>query len=188
MKRMIIALGAVTMLLGGIGCEGEQRTLRWSWAPPAPMPKSNRATAVMDEKIVTVGGTFWVEREGEKDLKIWETRVDLLNTKTMAWKKLPQYPRPAGYPYATFIGSIFVTTEGDIGTKSYALYADGSFYNFVGESSQVRDVTLALEGASAAVPEPSTLGLLGVGAISMVVYTGRRRRRRPSSSAAAARD
>jgi len=28
---------------------------------------------------------------------------------------------------ATFIGSIFVTTEGDIDTKSYALYADGSF-------------------------------------------------------------
>ena len=28
---------------------------------------------------------------------------------------------------ATFIGSIFVTTQGDIGTKSYALYADGAF-------------------------------------------------------------
>ena len=105
MKRLIITLGAVTMLLGGIGCESEQRTLRWSWGPPAPMPKSNRATAVLDEKIVTVGGTFWVEREGEKDLKIWETRVDLLNTKTMAWKELPRYPRPAGYPYAAFIGS-----------------------------------------------------------------------------------
>ncbi len=28
---------------------------------------------------------------------------------------------------ATFVGSTFVTTEGDIDTKSYALYADGSF-------------------------------------------------------------
>ena len=93
MKRMIFILSAVAMLLGGIGCESE-RTLSWSWG-----------TAVLDEKIVTVGGTFWVEREGEKDLKIWENRVDLLNTKTMAWEELPRYPKPAGYPFATFIGS-----------------------------------------------------------------------------------
>lgn len=104
MKRMTFIFGAVAMLLGGIGCEPE-RTLSWSWGPPAPMPKSIRGTAVLDDKIVTVGGTFWVEREDKEDLKIWENRVDLLDTKTMAWKELPRYPRPAGYPFATFIGS-----------------------------------------------------------------------------------
>jgi N-acetylneuraminic acid mutarotase len=55
--------------------------------------------------IITVGGTFWEERNGEKKTKRWSNAVYQLDTKKMEWKKLPDYPLPVGDAFAVGIGN-----------------------------------------------------------------------------------
>jgi len=86
---------AVTVILG----------INWSWGPVAPIAKSSRATAVIGDAVVTVGGTFWETTKDEKKIKHWLASVYKLDTRKMTWSRLPDYPYPAGYAYAAAVGS-----------------------------------------------------------------------------------
>jgi len=108
-----LAMGSLTLAIilfnTAILAAGEPNHIRWSWGPVAPTAKSSRATTVVSHDVITVGGTAWDTADDERKVKRWLSSVDKLDTKTMKWDALPDYPMPVGYAVATTVGKrVFV--------------------------------------------------------------------------------
>ena len=81
------------------------RDTRWSFGPVVPMAKDCRATVAVGDQIVTVGGTSWETTPSGAKVKRWSSKVFQLDTQTLNWRTLPEYPLQAGYAFAAAIGS-----------------------------------------------------------------------------------
>ena len=116
-QRLIVI---VVLLLSVCGCNKSYRNLTWSWGPTAPMARTSRATVAVKDKIITAGGTYWVDDKDGKVVKIWSSEVFQLNINDMKWKRLPDYPIPAGYAFAVSIGNKVYVVGGRSNTRSNA--------------------------------------------------------------------
>jgi N-acetylneuraminic acid mutarotase len=67
-------------------------TLRWSEGRPMPVAKAGAAAAILGEKLVLAGGTYW-----EAGQKHWSTRVDVYNIPSDEWQLGPALPKPLSY-------------------------------------------------------------------------------------------
>lgn len=103
MRQCVISFIIIT----GLFCQGCARTwqLTWSWGPVVPKARSSRATTVVADRIISIGGTYWVDAKEEKTEKIWDVSVYQLNVNTMQWQRLPDYPLPTGYGFAATVGN-----------------------------------------------------------------------------------
>ena len=72
--------------------------VEWTWGPVLPMAQSAVGTVAIGRDIVIVGGTYWVNSRDGVPTKIWSDKVWKLNTETMKWTSLRDYPLPLGYP------------------------------------------------------------------------------------------
>jgi hypothetical protein len=112
------------------------------------------------------GIAFWSNNSSNNGvdlvLHVFTTSAGLDSSATL---HIPQGPETAFFlPFSSFSGTPDFTKVG-------AITLESTFSLGQGGSGQVRDMEFA-----AAVPEPSTFALLGIGAISLLGYTWRRRK------------
>jgi hypothetical protein len=109
MKRLIATLALISVLTG---CGSSPRGIDWQWGPVLPEARSARATAAAGGRVITVGGTSWLDMDGGAKKKRWHRSVYALPAADDTWRALPDYPLEAGYAAAFGIDELLFVIGG----------------------------------------------------------------------------
>jgi N-acetylneuraminic acid mutarotase len=126
-------LGLAFFLLAAAASSGDE-ILHWSLSTPAPEPRSDYAAAVLDGKLIIVGGTWWTGTKDHWIKKQFSSSVHSFDPRSGTWTKLPDLPIPLGCATAAVVGNrLFVLggyTGSQVNRKIYTLESQHRQYSW----------------------------------------------------------
>jgi hypothetical protein len=84
----------------------------WRWGPLFPRPCSAFGCVTADDGVITIGGSYWLAKDGGVAEKTWLPDVYWLGRMTDSWKPLADFPSAIGQALAVSVDGKIVVVGG----------------------------------------------------------------------------
>ena len=105
--RPLILAGVGTALAVGTG------SLRVDESPRLPRAIAGQFVGVVGSSLVVAGGSWWTAPPSEGGKKIWDARIETLETGGTEWHEVPRLPRALAYGGAVSLKETLVLAGGE---------------------------------------------------------------------------